>query len=80
MRSPSKTQADTAVPKASAARETCLSGVLTLTLRRASDVTGISIATLRRHEQAARLVFIKVGGRTLVDARSLETLLFGKMG
>ena len=58
-------------------RKTCLSGLLSLTLQKAAEITGISVATLRRHHHAERLVFIKIGGRTLVDARSLEALLFG---
>ena len=45
------------------------------TLQNASGVTDLSIATLRRLEKAGRLRFIKIGGRTLVDARSLHELV-----
>lgn len=49
--------------------------VLSYTLTEAARVTGLSIATLRRHAKAARLRFFKVGGRTLVCAASLRSLL-----
>lgn len=52
--------------------------MLTLTLERAAAITGISIATLRRHAKLGRLDLIKVGSRTLVEARSLEALLSGR--
>jgi hypothetical protein len=55
-----------------------LSELLTLTLQRAAAVTGISIATLCRHAKLGRLDLIKVGSRTLVEARSLEALLSGR--
>jgi excisionase family DNA binding protein len=45
------------------------------TLQNASEVIDLSIATLRRLNKAGRLRFIKVGGRTLVDARSLHALI-----
>jgi hypothetical protein len=48
---------------------------LTYTLAAAAAASGLSIATLRRHEKAGRLSFHKVGGRTLVNATSLRALL-----
>ena len=45
------------------------------TLQNASSVVDLSVATLRRLEKTGRLRFIKVGGRTLVDARSLHALV-----
>jgi hypothetical protein len=45
------------------------------TLQNASGVVDLSVATLRRLEKAGRLRFIKVGGRTLVDAHSLHALV-----
>ena len=45
------------------------------TLQNAANAVDLSIATLRRLEKAGRLRFIKVGGRTLVDARSLHELI-----
>ena len=44
------------------------------TLQNASGVVDLSVATLRRLEKAGRLRFIKVGGRTLVCAKSLHAL------
>jgi len=44
------------------------------TLQNASKVVDLSIATLRRLEKAGKLRFIKIGGRTLVCARSLHAL------
>jgi hypothetical protein len=70
--STSETQATTANPPVQ------LSELLTLTLQKAAAITGISIATLRRHAKVGRLVLIKVGSRTLVEARSLEALLSGR--
>lgn len=49
--------------------------VLSYTLTEAARITGLSIATLRRHAKASRLRFFKVGGRTLVCAASLRALL-----
>ena len=48
---------------------------LSYTLRDGAAVTGLSIATLRRHNKSGRLRFIKIGGRTLIDARSLHALV-----
>ncbi len=45
------------------------------TLMEAARITGLSIATLRRHEKAGRLTFHRVGRRTLVSAASLRALL-----
>jgi excisionase family DNA binding protein len=50
---------------------------LAYTLPEAARVSGLSVATLRRHEKAGRLRFYKVGGRTLVAAGSLSALLTG---
>lgn len=47
---------------------------ISYTLQNAAVVTDLSIATLRRLEKAGRLRFIKIGGRTLVDAKSLRAL------
>ena len=58
--------------------ETPDTGVLTLTLQRAGAITGVSVATLRRDEKADRLRFVKLGGRSLVEASSLQALLFGR--
>ena len=44
------------------------------TLQNASTAVDLSIATLRRLEKAGRLRFIRIGGRTLVCARSLHAL------
>ena len=53
------------------------SATLTYTLGHAAQITGLSISTLYRHAAAKRLRLTKVGGRTLVDARSLRQLLAG---
>jgi hypothetical protein len=45
------------------------------TLQNASGTVDLSIATLRRLNKAGRLRFIKIGGRTLVDADSLDALV-----
>ena len=47
---------------------------ITYTLQNASTAVDLSIATLRRLEKAGRLKFIRIGGRTLVCARSLHSL------
>ena len=78
MRTLQNVSANPDASNAVAARANCLADRLSLTLQHASEITGISIATLRRHEQAGRLRFLKVGGRTLVEARSLEAMLFGQ--
>ncbi len=52
-----------------------IEGVLAHTLGRAARISGLSIATLRRHEKAGRLTFYRVGRRTLVSAASLRALL-----
>jgi hypothetical protein len=44
-------------------------------LQTGSAVSGLSIATLRRREKEGRLRFYRVGGRTLVCAKSLRELL-----
>jgi hypothetical protein len=44
------------------------------TLQNAADAIDLSIATLRRLEKAGRLRFIRIGGRTLVSAKSLRAL------
>jgi hypothetical protein len=48
------------------------------TLQNASDAVDLSIATLRRLNKAGRLHFIRIGGRTLVCARSLHALTGGQ--
>jgi hypothetical protein len=47
---------------------------ISYTLQNAATAIDLSIATLRRLEKAGRLRFIRVGGRTLVCARSLHAL------
>jgi excisionase family DNA binding protein len=47
---------------------------ITYTLQNAAAVVDLSTATLRRLEKAGRLRFIRIGGRTLVCARSLHAL------
>jgi hypothetical protein len=44
------------------------------TLQNAADAVDLSIATLRRLNKAGRLRFIRIGGRTLVCAKSLHLL------
>lgn len=41
----------------------------------AVQISGLSRATIYRHGKAGRLRLVKVGGRTLVNAESLRTLL-----
>ena len=48
------------------------------TLQNASDAVDLSVATLRRLNKAGRLRFIRIGGRTLVCARSLHALAGGQ--
>lgn len=50
---------------------------LSYTLTDATVATGLSAATLRRHEKNGLLRFFKVGGRTLVCAQSLRKLITG---
>jgi excisionase family DNA binding protein len=45
------------------------------TLDRAAAACGLSRSTLYRHAKAGRLRLLRVGGRTLVDAASLRTLI-----
>lgn len=52
-----------------------LVSALTYDLHDAARISGLSRATLYRHHAASRLRFVKVGGRTLVDAASLRKLL-----
>ena len=47
---------------------------ISYTLQNAADAVDLSIATLRRLNKAGRLKFIKIGGRTLVCAKSLHEL------
>jgi hypothetical protein len=51
---------------------------ISYTLRHAADAVDLSIATLRRLNKAGRLRFIRIGGRTLVCARSLHALTAGQ--
>ena len=44
------------------------------TLPTASQVVDLSIATLRRLEKVGRIRFVRIGGRTLVCAKSLHAL------
>ena len=52
-----------------------LAAALTYTLADAARISGLSRATLYRHEKAGRLRLVKVGGRTLVSGGSLRRLL-----
>jgi excisionase family DNA binding protein len=47
---------------------------ISYTLQNAAALVDLSTATLRRLEKAGRLRFIRIGGRTLVCARSLHAL------
>jgi hypothetical protein len=51
---------------------------ISYTLQNAAIVVDLSTATLRRLEKAGRLRFIRIGGRTLVCARSLHALAAGQ--
>ena len=53
---------------------------ISYTLRNAADAVDLSIATLRRLNKSGRLRFIRIGGRTLVCARSLHALTKGQQG
>ena len=50
---------------------------LAYTLGQASRLSGLSISTLRRHWKRGTLDCPRVGGRRLVDARSLRRLIRG---
>ncbi len=45
-----------------------------LTIQSTARVLDLSVATVRRLEKAGRLRFVKIGGRTLVCAKSLHAL------
>jgi hypothetical protein len=51
---------------------------IAFTLAEASQISGLSITTLRRHFQNGRLESHRVGGRRLVDAISLRRLIRGE--
>jgi excisionase family DNA binding protein len=69
MQHPSASSASGAVPMPNVPGER-----ISYTLRNAADVVDLSVATLRRLEKAGKLRFIRIGGRTLVCARSLHAL------
>ena len=48
---------------------------ISYSLNEAVRVSSLSKSTLYRHNKAGQLRLIRVGGRTLVDARSLHALL-----
>jgi hypothetical protein len=48
---------------------------LTFTLQDASQVSGLSVSTLRRRAADGSLRLVRVGCRTLVDGASLRALL-----
>ena len=50
------------------------------TLPVAARISGLSISTLRRHWKRGTLDCPRVGGRRLVDARSLRRLIRGDAG
>jgi excisionase family DNA binding protein len=45
-----------------------------LTLQSTAKVLDLSIATVRRLEKAGKLRFVRVGGRTMVDPRTVWAL------
>lgn len=51
---------------------------LAYTLGEAARISGLSIASLRRHHKRGLLDCPRVGGRRLVDARSLRGLIRGE--
>jgi Helix-turn-helix domain len=53
---------------------------LAYTLPEAARISGLSISTLRRHWKRGALDCPRVGGRRLVDARSLRRLIRGDAG
>jgi excisionase family DNA binding protein len=72
MRNPSTVPAAGHVPLATSDER------ISYTLQNAAAVVDLSTATLRRLERAGRLRFIRIGGRTLVCARSLHALATGQ--
>jgi hypothetical protein len=50
------------------------------TLPEAARISGLSVSTLRRHWRRGALDCPRVGGRRLVDARSLRRLIRGDAG
>lgn len=48
-----------------------------LTLKAAAEIIGISVASLYRFSDEGRLTFRRLGGRTLVDTKSLIALAEG---
>jgi excisionase family DNA binding protein len=45
-----------------------------LTLQSTAKVLDLSVATVRRLEKAGKLRFVRVGGRTMVDPRTVRAL------
>lgn len=52
-----------------------MSEKLSYTVKEAASATGVSVATIWRALQSGDLQKIKWGGRTLIPAQSLESLL-----
>lgn len=52
---------------------------LVYTIQEACAVSTLSRATLYNHINAGRLVAVRVGGRTLVPAKSLHKLIAGEV-
>lgn len=52
--------------------------LFTATLDEAARLSGLSITTLRRHHKRGLIDCPRVGGRRLVDARSLRCLIRGE--
>jgi predicted site-specific integrase-resolvase len=50
---------------------------LTITFKQASELSSLSVGTLRRHAREGNLRTVLVGGRRLVVSESLRQLLFG---
>lgn len=71
---------DHPTPQVAASAADGPSTILSYTLPRAAQITGLSVSTLYRHAGAKRLRLTKVGGRTLVDAGSLRRLLSAETG
>jgi hypothetical protein len=66
--------AGTKAPKRTKARS-INPNAFSYTLTDAGDMSGLSVATLRRREKEGALAFARVGGRTLVNGDSLRRLV-----
>ena len=66
--------AETKAPKKTKARS-INPNAFSYTLTDAGDMSGLSVATLRRREKEGALAFVRVGNRTLVIGDSLRRLV-----